>query len=293
MSRSKDKRPNSGPRISPALLLAAGKASLWVASLVAIGFGLHSLDAFAHDLHRAAPPALEFVDLPDWLHRPEHAPVVEELRQSAGLFKDDDVADRDLCARVAANLGGSPWLKSVNRVTKCPGLVRVHADIRQPLTMVAFDQRAYLVDLDGVRLPREMAAADVDPQEWIVLQGVRGPVPKVGESWNGNEIRPGLQLIRLLNERSAAGCLSCRAELKAVDASNFDLRKAPLDGQLRIITRTGTCIEWGMPPGEEAGIERTAKGKLDLLDSIGIKTPAKLRQPIDIRPFREYYDRLP
>lgn len=266
-------------------LLIVGRGALWLFSAFAVVFGLHTLDARARDLQSRDPVRLEWLRLPDWLLAPEQRDLIDEISAQAGLYGDEDLAAPDVCARVASNLAASPWVERVNRVSKQPGLVRVDADIRKPLTMVEHAGTAYLIDDKGVRLPPSLRASELDRDAWLTITGASSPPPPVGELWPGQDLAAGVKLVRLINDRSSAGLLASRADLRRVDVSNFGKRFVR-DGQLRIETSAPACIiHWGMPPGEEYNIESPAERKLAMLDQYWRYKGGRLGDdgPIDLR----------
>lgn len=265
-------------------LPAAGRALLWAGSLAAIPFGLNAADAYARRAAVEKTIELRWVNLPYWLASGDQDDVLDEIKSGIKLYSDDDIFAPNLCERVGRSVAASPWVRSVERVSKHrDGVVRVKARFRTPLTLILAGADAYLVDRSGVRLPR---GGPFKPADWLIVTGVRGPVPKVGQAWNGRDAAAALKLVELLTERAARGALSCRDELRAVDVSNYRGRKNAHDGWLQIHTTRGEgMIQWGLPPGEEYGIESSAEQKLAVLDQLARDNYGRLPDMgrIDIR----------
>lgn len=239
----------------------------WAVLIVGVVAGLHRLEPYALSVLKPQPTQweLRWVDLKSWV--PDF--VVQETQQRlvrAGLF-DRSLHDSELAADIGTNLAASPWIESVHRVSKqADGVLRVHAEFRQWLTMVTYNGMAYLVDREGVRLPRQERSAFLNPSDWIVVEGAAGPVPEVGERWASPGLAAGLDLVHYLHQNAPS---ALRASMRAVDISNYERAVDPLAGVLRIRTlHADGFIEWGLPPGEEHDIEPAADRKLAALNTL-------------------------
>lgn len=258
--------------MSPLMLRRLGVVALWAGTLAAAVYGLSRLE----------PVALAAYDRTDW--RIEWAPepstiddwVLQEVENSRPVR---DLGEISLLApqlpeRLAEAVAASPWIANVRRVAKkagddkhAGGLVTVEADFRPYVTFILKEDVGYLVDADGVRLPRterqDLLQAQQHEYHMIYLEGVRGPLPRIGEPWKGDDVRAGLALVKFLHDQPLGGL---RNLLRAVDVSNYQNRQDRWAGWLRIRTiRPDTVIHWGRPPGEENRIECSAERKLQLL----------------------------
>lgn len=287
-------RRSKNKALAPAVIpkhvwVAGGKSVVWLVSLAAVAVGLHSLDGYAKSLPGPAVGAFnyEWLGLPAWLRDPAHREFLDEIALSAQLRQSDDLYAADLCERIGRNLENCPWIESVQRISKRQGgIIRIEATYRRPVTMIVKRGNAYLVDENAVRLPRERRPALLDARQWILVSGVRGEVPKVGQTWNGEDALAGVKLVKMLNEAYEQGRLSCWPELTSVDVSNFDGRKHPRDGRIRIKTMTpGALIHWGLAPGDEYPVECSAEKKLARLDALFRQNKGfPTSEPIDVRP---------
>ncbi|MCG3127916.1 MAG: hypothetical protein CHACPFDD_02789 [Phycisphaerae bacterium] len=271
-------------------LRRGASALLWTASLSGVFFGLRELDAQARQIgthERAADVRIEFVDVPAWLREPRNRDILEEVAATAEYRGEQGTHSARLCEDVGVSLERSPWLKTVRQVEKrSDGLVRVSATFRAPLTMVVRGGWAYLVDEAGVRLPRQVRIDFVPPADWILLTGSQGAIPKVGETFNGPDVAAGLRLVKTVVERAALGMLRARADLRAVDVSNYKGRVDARDAWIRITTSSPeSYIRWGLPPGEEYGIEASAPMKLAVLEELCRRNGGTLPKigPVDVR----------
>lgn len=289
MKRKSNGKPEN--EIATGVSLRRGfSALLWTASLSAVVFGLREVDVQARQLgpnERAADVRIEFVDVPAWLREPGNRDILEEVAETAEYRSDQGIHSARLCEDVGLSLERSAWLKSVRQVEKrSDGLVRVSATFRAPLTMVVRGGWAYLVDEAGVRLPRQVLIDFVPRADWILLTGSQGAIPKVGETFNGPDVAAGLRLIKTLVERAALGMLRARTDLRAVDVSNYKGRADARDAWIRIATSSPeSYIRWGLPPGEEYGIEASAEMKLAVLEELCRRNGGNLPKigPVDVR----------
>jgi hypothetical protein len=235
----------------------------WVGTFAVIAYGLHGLEPYAR---RActADTAIEWVGVPEWLNDENWRDILPELEARINLHPDSDPYDDRVCPYVAERLIGSSWVAAVRRVSKQnDGRVKILADFRKPFAMIERNGIAYLVDREGVRLPQQWATSGLNRGGWLVIRGGAARVPKLGQRWPGEDVAAGLKLVQFLYRAEAAGRMPFRDEIRAIDVSNFDGRKSPWAGRLRLITTNPrTDIHWGLPPGEEYDIESCGRKTL-------------------------------
>ncbi|MCH7870826.1 MAG: hypothetical protein IID33_03915 [Planctomycetes bacterium] len=290
MKRGGRRKKNSlaMPAIPRQVWIAGGKSCMWLGTLAGLAVGMYALEGYAKSVGVVRPTALEWANLPAWLKDPAHSEFLREIGEAAQLRSGDELDTADLCEWIGRRLEDCPWTESVERISKRQdGVIRIEATFRRPVTMIVKGGNAYLVDEKAVRLPRERRPALLDAREWILVEGVRGDVPKVGQAWNGKDALAGVKLVRILNEAYEQGRLSCWPEFTRVDVSNFDGSESSRDGRIRIKTMTpGALIHWGLTPGEEHPIECSTEDKLDRLDELFRKHNGFPKKgPIDVRPF--------
>jgi len=254
--------------MSKARLLGLARAALWIGSLAGLGYGLHRLEPYARAAGSNGQWQLKWADVPPTLD----SWILTEVEQESEAYDLRPLLQRDLysptlCPDLAAALARSPWIERVRRVAKSgDGTVTIRADFRQYLTFVVRNGMGYLVDDHGVRLPRQVASAYLRQYGMIAVEGVAGPVPPVGQAWSNEDVAAGLKLVKFLAERCPD---NLRQLLRSVDVSNYKNRLNRRDGWLRIRTiHPGLDILWGLPPGEEYGVESPAERKLALLWSL-------------------------
>jgi hypothetical protein len=286
------KRPKRNTRRTPSRLRLGWVRSLriwmavaWIGTFAAIAYGLQQLEPYVSRINEAET-VIEWVGAPDWLRDENWKHVQPELETRIKLYSDTDIYDQRVCPYVAERLAGSPWIARVRRVAKqIDGRVKIYCDFRKPFALVEDDRTAYLVDDVGTRLPHQWASKDVNRTGWLVIRSVDGSVPQPGERWVGEDLAAGLSLARFLYRAEEAGRVPFRSSIRAIDVGNFDGKKDPRAGRLRLITTNPrSYIHWGLPPGEEYGIESDAELKLAMLCKLHAaydRFPD--RGPIDVR----------
>jgi len=241
---------------------------LWFGTLAGITFGLQRLETRVEQTAAQQPWRMQWADvpadLPDW--------ILDEIAYERHFYDLRPIFSRDLydprlCFELGAALSRSPWISRVERVSKrADGTVVVHAGFRMYLTYVVRNGTGYLVDAQGVRLPRQEAEAALGQYGMILVEGVQAPVPAVGQPWAAPEVTAGLRLVEYLAKHAPR---QLRAALRAVDVANYNNRLDRHSGWLRIRTlQPGTYILWGHPVGEEYDTESSPQRKLELLWSI-------------------------
>ncbi|MEP0848021.1 MAG: hypothetical protein HRF50_14520 [Phycisphaerae bacterium] len=258
----------------------------WVGLLGAAAFGLGKLEPYVRRTN-TQPTRIEWRGLPPWIAKASWEHVVRSIEEQVNLDERTDIFDPRVCQYVAEAVARSPWIKSVRRTAKqSDGRVTVEAEFRRPLTFVECADRAYLIDDEGVRLPPELPAEFISRDDWIPIRGVASAPPPPGQAWNGEDLAAAIKLVKFLYGAHDVSPLPFRGALRAVDASNYNYRQRPSDGWLKLITTNPrSYIHWGLPPGEEYGIESTAAMKLAALSKLCRERGGlPVAGPIDIRP---------
>jgi hypothetical protein len=256
----------------------------WLGTFAVVAYGLHQLEPYARGTN-TSDTLLEWVRTPAWLHDANWQHVLPGLETRIQLHPDTDPYDARVCPYVAGRLARSPWVARVPRVTKqSNGRVKVWADFHKPFAMVERDRVAYLVDDEGVRLPEQWLAKNVNRRGWWLIEGVAQAGPKPGERWPGEDLAAGLKLARFLYRAEASGKLPFRDALHSIDVSNFDGNQNPWAGRLKLVTiNPESCIHWGYPPGEEYDSESSAERKLQHLRTAHQMGRLPGTKPLDIR----------
>ena len=216
---------------------------LGVIVLVAgVRWGLGRLEGRVRRIEACNPqPRIQLVELPKWATDEGWAP-----RLTAAVSIDDTYAwnDEALLDRVADDFRASGWVKEIRALRKQgDGTIQVACDFYRPVGMVQTPEGYIPVDIEGVRLPE---VYDRLSPGWIMISGVTGPLPPVGQRWASDELRAGVELTALLFNQPWASAIS------AIDVSNYDpQRRDARRHPIVLKTKQGMQIRWGSAPGEE------------------------------------------
>ena len=184
--------------------------------------------------------------------------------------------DHDLLVDTVNKLQKNPWVAKVRQVRRVYGAqpgdtLEVDCDYRAPIAVVKWGEYYWLVDNDGVILPEQFTAANLekvtvgsDRRTSIrIIDGVTQPPPEPGKKWAGGDLAAGLELVKLFYGKLFLD------EVVAVDVSNFGGRIKRADPQLVLQTRYGTQIWWGRPLNtKDFFVEVTAARKLEILRAV-------------------------
>ncbi len=269
-SAEKSSRPE--PRVA-----AAGKSRFaWyrprVLLLAAVGVGTVVLAPYARNWlpDPGTQPEYQFpsrdirVTPPNrWVPRDLVAQVVRQ----AGLPEQLSVLDEELVARLAAAFGEHPWVARVVRVrvSRDEGIF-ADLEYREPVLMVDTARGAYAVDINGVLLPpADFSAAEVGrfPHLRNVMTQPAGPA---GVAWGDLAVVGGARLADRIAPGHDLGRYWDRFQLEAIDAPRRAGAEADLaDLTYELLTRGGSRIVWGRPPGGDE-LEPPPSQKLARLD---------------------------
>jgi hypothetical protein len=128
-----------------------------------------------------------------------------------------------------------------------------------------------MIDAEGVRLPdsfhaNELGRVSLAVDKTLQLRIITGagqPKPEAGRPWPGEDVRAGLELVKLLHGKPFA------ADVAIVDVSNFGGRIDANAAHLVLHTRFDTEIRWGRPiRADDFYVEIDPARKLELLEKI-------------------------
>ncbi len=232
-----------------------------------IGGSLYGL-CWCHDHALALPEyhksaSIKLMNLPNWLRRPENQHVLDQILRSANLDpKTDYIADDRLAYKIARNLKDSPWIDQVVSIKKVErnGILAVECTYRMPTAWIQQEDRCYLVDGLGHRLPGTYDPYQVEQAGLMTVLGAKAVPPDVGQVWAGGDVQAGLRLADLLQN-------TLRGKIAAVDVTNYLGYADPLAPDIKLQPRQlSSEIFWGHAPEEEFDMELTAFAKIKLLE---------------------------
>ncbi|MDP9172769.1 MAG: hypothetical protein M3O30_02745 [Planctomycetota bacterium] len=202
--------------------------------------------------------------------------LAEQIMKSVAPMGLHSAFDHQLLVDTAKALQSNAWVRQVNQVRRVyedkPGdTLEIDCDFRAPVALVKWGQYFWLVDGDAVKLPEQFTMQQLPkilfgPDGHInvrIIEGVAHSPTESGRVWPGTDLSGGLELAKLLAGRD------CAEEIRTIDVSNFNARRAPLEAQIVLGTKYGTQVRWGRPPSDpNAFIEVPASVKLANMQSI-------------------------
>jgi len=245
-------------------LVGRGRLPLVVILLLGLmGGGIYSVR------HRVAPWVAsreEYLLTADRIHitpppRWIAADVKIQVLRDGSLDQGISVLDEDLAKRLKDAFEMHPWIRSVDRVTKCvPVGVEVEITYRRPVAAVVVagqDEKILVpIDADGVRLPND----GLHPDALRMLPRIMGPAsqPLVGQAWREKHVLEGCRL--------AVYLAPVWADLNLVDIIPAT-QETYQDQQFftyELVTQGGTRIMWGAAlraglPGESSPEAKLAR----------------------------------
>ncbi len=250
-------------------LLAAVLISAFVAGFVHLRRYVETRIVFATE-----PPTVVLKNRPVWMSDYVAARIAATARPVGTHSSLDPQLLRDADAALRHN----PWIAQVNQVRRVYGqkpgdTLEIDCDYRAPVALVQWGSDFWLVDRQGYKLPAQYCDDELPRVvfgksgrlELRIISGVRLPPPQhAGESWPGDDLRAGIQLIEHLYG------LAFTEEIQRVDVSNFAGRINPREAQLVLATRYPSLIKWGEPwsAGEGFHVEIGPEQKLARLEQV-------------------------
>lgn len=182
-----------------------------------------------------------------WVPRDLVAQVVRRGRVPEQL----SLLDGDLADRLGAAFAGHPWVARVDqvRVSRDNGIF-VAMEFRTPVLMVETARGTYPVDIEGVLLPpTDFSAAEVE--RFPHLRNVKSqPAGPAGVPWGDIVVLGGARLANAVAPGQDLARYWDRFQLVAIEAPTRSRTDQDLaDLTYGLLTRGGSRIVWGRPPG--------------------------------------------
>ena len=212
-------------------------------------WGLEKVKARVYASSAYHPAAIKIVlaNPPDWVVREKWQ---DRILSAVTVPPRGGWMDEALTRRVADQLTGSGWVKSVQRVSKrMDGTIEIAADYRRPIAMVGTEQGYVPVDRDGVCLPEVYERVEAN-SGWIRIRGIASPAPKMNASFDEKRAPDAVAAVRLASLIFDQGW-EISSRISAIDVSNFRGRQDHRDCHIKLWTPDGTLIKWGSAIGEE------------------------------------------
>ncbi|QOJ15840.1 MAG: hypothetical protein HRU75_14850 [Planctomycetia bacterium] len=270
------------------------RCTVWLGALGLAAAGAQALESRYRSLAGERQLYVEWVNPPDWLGADTWRFVLEDLQLGLAPLTAIGTEDPDLARRAATIVSASPWVRVVQRVSlAADGVLRVDAEFRRPLALVLDDTAAYPVAADGVHLPLRgyrLSHDDAAASGYFLISGIAQQAPEPGGTWGAPELFNALRLVSFFERHDwTRGPLAgLRRAFNRVDAARHP---GCVSRCLRLRSAEGALIEWGLPPGEESGVEAPAADKFARLTSLA-RAGLPTDRVVDLRGFDAVIFRL-
>jgi hypothetical protein len=196
------------------------------------------------------PPRVVLKNRPAWMSDL----LAEQITRMARPIGAHSAFDQQVLVDINRILTASPWIRDVKQIRRVyadqPGdTIEIDCDYRAPVALVKWKDYFWLVDGEGVKLPAQFTASQLDQVvrgadhkiNIRVIEGVQQPPVESGRKWPGEDLQAGLDLVKLLYGQPYT------EEIVTVDVSNFAGRVDLKEAQLTLGTIHDTTIRWGRP----------------------------------------------
>jgi hypothetical protein len=249
-------------------------ATFGVILLALVMVGVWKAKQFADEslARPAAPAKIVFLNKPAWMNDA----LVARITESVSPVSVSSSLDHKVLVDTTSMLRACAWVKNVNQVRRvyggAPGdTIEVDCEFRTPVALVMDERLYWMVDGDGVKLPEKFTADELgklglglEPKRQLRrIVGVDVRAPQAGEVWKGDDIKAGLDLVKLMHDKPFLN------EIVEVDVTNFASRMDVNAAQLILRTFRGTEVRWGQPINSaQIYREQTPEAKLQMLERV-------------------------
>ncbi|MFT3788405.1 MAG: hypothetical protein QM770_19905 [Tepidisphaeraceae bacterium] len=218
-----------------------------------------------------SPAKVVFINTPPWMSPDLIARIAHEIAPTSV----DSGLDHKLLVDTSAMLKAQPWVKQVNQVRRVYGekpgdTLQIDCEFRAPVAFVEDDGVFWMVDGDGVKLPEKFSLEELkklgmglEPKKQLRrITGVAQQSPQAGEMWKGDDLKAGLDMVRLMYGKPFLN------EVIEIDVTNVGKRVDANAAQIVLRTVRGTEVRWGQPLNGPMYAEPTPDQKLATLQHI-------------------------
>ncbi len=207
----------------------------------------------------------------------------EDIKHVAALSEQYGMYENDLAQRIADVYGGVVLIKKVDSIKRTfPNKLNIKLVLRKPAAVVRNGNHTYLVDDEGVLLPKEYYALPNAEYDTPCIQSSKlARLPSCGNTWNDKGVKAGIDLVKFLRANNIHNLF----KIVAVDVSNVCKRRFTGKSDIVLWTENNTQIRWGCSPFCKEPNELTNEDKLQNLLSIAKSEGTNLRQMeyVDVR----------
>lgn len=232
----------------------------------------------ALNIFKVSPASFSF-HIPSWMN--DHFP--DDIKRIATLNDQYGMYENNLTRRIADIYERVVLVKNVDSVKRIfPNKLAIKLVLRKPVAIVKSRNSTYLVDHEGVLLPKEYYTLKNAEYDSPYIQSNKlARLPLYGTEWNDKGIKAGIELVKFLR----ANNIHTLFKIIAVDVSNVCKRRSTGKSDIILWTENNTQIRWGCSPLCNEQNELSNEEKLQNLLSIAKTegTNLKLMEYVDVR----------
>ena len=218
---------------------------------------------------------IELIDAPDWMPEELHRNIVKNITPDKAVF-----GSKDFCRDIFTLAETNPWISEVQSVRRIQteridkqNVVIVRGKFREPFARAPFEGGMVYIDKEGYVLPsrfvpiweaqvgnpprrityttRYHAPEKASPIHYITIKGVGIVPPVAGEKWDADDLRAGIEMIKLVKTKKYA------YQITVADVHNYTRRISDTAPELVYYAQVGrdkpTAIRFGRFPHPDGG----------------------------------------
>lgn len=230
------------------------------------------------NVFKISPSTFSFLT-PSWVneHFSEDIKRVATLNEQYGMYEDN------LTQKIADVYGGIVVVKNVDSIRRVfPNRLNIKLVIRKPVAIVKNGSNTYLVDDDGVLLPKEYyRLQDTEYDSPCIQSNKLARLPLCGSKWNDKGVEAGIELVKFLRANNIHNLF----KIVAVDVSSICKRRLSGKSDIILWTENNTQIRWGCSSLCNESNELSDEEKLQNLLSVAKAEGTNLKQMeyVDVR----------
>ncbi|OQY99933.1 MAG: hypothetical protein B6D35_08145 [Candidatus Brocadia sp. UTAMX2] len=238
-----------------------------------VWYSLTELNVF-----KVSPAAFSF-QTPSWMN--DH--FTDSIKRVAALNDYYGMYENNLTQKIADIYGGVVLVKDVDSVKRVfPNKLAIKLLLRKPFACIKSRSNSYLVDEDGVLLPKEYYTLKDTAYDSLYIQSNKlTRLPLYGSEWDDKGIKAGIALVKFLRANNIHNLF----KIVSVDVSNVCKRRSTSKSDIVLWTENNTQIRWGCSSLCNEQNELSDEEKLQNLLSIAKAegTNLRLMEYVDVR----------
>ena len=246
-------------------------------------FGIWGINKLWHSLTNLnifkVSPSTFFFHTPSWVT----ARFSDDIKHVAALNEQYGMYENNLTQRIAEVYGGIVLIKKIDSIKRTfPNKLNIKLVLRKPAAIVKTGNYTYLVDDEGVLLPKEYYTLQNAEYDTPCIQSNKlARLPLYGSEWNDKGIKAGIDVVKFLRANNIHNIF----KILAVDVSNVCKRRFTGKSDIVFWTENNTQIRWGCSSLCNEPNELSNEEKLQNLLSIAKTEGTNLKQMeyVDVR----------